>query len=145
MSDCCSGDTCSVTGPKKHRCPVNGHFYPAVESRTIYHHIAKSWRWNNGDKSYYFCDDPACDVAYFASDDSVILKSQLRTDLGVKSCAEDATLCYCFGVERKDYLLEPEIRDYVIEQTRRKLCSCDTSNPSGQCCLKDFPDKNIRD
>jgi hypothetical protein len=27
----------------------------------------------------------------------------------------------------------------VMAQTKAGLCSCDTSNPSGRCCLKDFP------
>jgi hypothetical protein len=27
----------------------------------------------------------------------------------------------------------------VIEQTRLHNCACDVRNPSGRCCLKDFP------
>lgn len=48
-------------------------------------------------------------------------------------------LCYCFGFTKQDYKDDPSVREYVIEQTRLKNCSCSTQNPSGKCCLKDFP------
>ncbi len=48
-------------------------------------------------------------------------------------------LCYCFGITKQDYKNDPSLRNYVIEQTRLGNCSCSTENPSGQCCLKDFP------
>ena len=30
-------------------------------------------------------------------------------------------------------------RAYIIRQTKRRTCACDVRNPSGQCCLKNFP------
>ena len=27
----------------------------------------------------------------------------------------------------------------IVEQTKNARCSCETSNPSGRCCLKVFP------
>jgi len=36
-------------------------------------------------------------------------------------------------------LADPGIRDFVVAQTRLGLCACDTRNPSGRCCLIDFP------
>ena len=86
---------------------------------------------------YFFCDDPGCDVVYFGQDDTVICRPQLRTP--VKNAS--ALLCYCFGVTLDDASQNPEIRDFVVEKTRQGLCSCDTSNPSGRCCLKNFPRK----
>jgi len=50
-------------------------------------------------------------------------------------------VCYCFGVSRSDFRNDPATKDYVIAQTKAGLCSCDTSNPSGRCCLKDFPSR----
>lgn len=90
-------------------------------------------------RRYFFCDDPNCEVVYFGDDDSVILKCQLRTKLGAKEAAADGLLCYCFGVTKADALSDPGIRDFVLTQTRLGLCSCDTSNPSGRCCLTGFP------
>lgn len=142
MADCCSSSGYTTGHPGKHRCPANGIEYAAVPARTIAHHIKQSWQWRGKAQRYFFCDDPACEVVYFGDDGSVILKSQLRTAIGVKEASAEATLCYCFGVTRADALNDSGIRDFVVMQTRLGLCSCDTLNPSGRCCLKDFPRKS---
>jgi hypothetical protein len=59
--------------------------------------------------------------------------------VGIKEAAADALLCYCYGVTRAVALSDTAARAFVVAQTRRGLCSCETSNPSGRCCLKDFP------
>lgn len=139
MSDCCSSSSCSTPHKKKHRCPENGVEYQAVSSKTIAHHIAQPWEWDDRGHAYYFCEDPDCDVAYYSDDDQIILTSELRTKIGTKSSSDDGLICYCFGVSKADVRKNPSIKDYVVEQTKQKICSCDTSNPSGRCCLKDFP------
>lgn len=139
MSDCCSPSGCDTSHPKKHRCPVNGREYSEVAARTITHHIIDAWEWLPSAGHYYFCDDPECDVVYFGDDDSTILKSQLRTRIGAKEDANDGLLCYCYGVSKEDFQRNPAIKDFVIAQTKAGQCACDTSNPSGRCCLKDFP------
>lgn len=143
MSSYCSSSGRSSTHPKQHRCPVNGQEYSEVSVRTIAHHIKESWGWVPTAERYYFCDDAECDVAYFGGDDSVILKSQLRTRIGVKEQADDALLCYCFGISKADFERNPATKDFVMAQTKTGLCSCDTSNPSGRCCLKDFPKSGV--
>lgn len=137
MGDCCSSPA-TATHPKKHRCPANGQEYSEVSARTIAHHVQNSWNWEDSGTRYFFCDDPDCDVVYFGEDGSTILKSQLRTEVGVKERNGSALICYCFGVSR-DNATNAAIRDYVIRQTKQGACSCETSNPSGRCCLKDFP------
>lgn len=139
MSDCCCSSKCETSHPVKHRCPVNGVEYPEVPKRTITHHIKQSWEWDGKDQPYYFCDDPDCDVVYFGMDDSVIVRSQVRTVVGEKESSDDAMLCYCYGATMADALQEKGIRDFVIEKTKVGDCSCETSNPSGTCCLKYFP------
>jgi hypothetical protein len=139
MTDCCSSSECKSSHPNKHRCPANGIEYSEVSKRTIAHHINHSWLWDSNGRRYFFCDAPDCDIVYFGDDDSVIMKSQLRTKVGVKELSNDAMLCYCFGVTKADALSAPAIRDFVVTQTKLGLCSCDTSNPSGRCCLKNFP------
>lgn len=141
MSDCCPSTDCEASHPRKHRCPANGREYSEVSAKTIAHHIRDSWTWVGDAGRYFFCDDPSCDVVYFGDDGTTILKSQLRTRVGVKEAADNALVCYCFGVTKADALKDPGIRDFVVAQTRQGLCSCDTSNPSGRCCLKDFPAK----
>lgn len=139
MSDCCSSSSCDRAQPKRHRCPVNGREYAEVSARTIAHHIAAAWNWRPTAGRYFFCDDPSCEVVYFGDDGSTILKSQLRTRLGLKDAADEALLCYCFGVSKRDFRDNSATRDFVVAQTKAGRCSCDTSNPSGRCCLKDFP------
>jgi Zinc binding domain len=138
MSDCCSTDKHTLS-PKKSKCPVNGMEYIAVSAQTISHHIKSSWKWEEKKQGYYFCDDPACDVVYFGEDGSVVSKQALRQPVGIKEASPESLICYCFGVTKSAAAAEPNVRDYVIQQTKTGMCSCETSNPSGRCCLKDFP------
>ena len=139
MSNCCSSFNSGSVNPNTGRCPANGLEYSEVSVRTITHHIKESWAWAPSAKHYYICDAPDCDVAYFGDDSSVVLKSQLRTRIGAKEQTKHDLLCYCFGVSRGDFERDPTTRAFVIAQTKVGACSCETSNPSGRCCLKDFP------
>jgi hypothetical protein len=139
MTDCCSSIECAPEHPRKHRCPVNGVEYNEVAARTIAHHIKQSWKWSGTGVHYYFCDDPNCEVVDFGIDDSVILRSQLRDHAEVKATDDNTMVCYCFGVTKADAHSDPGIRNYVVAQTKLGLCSCETRNPSGRCCLTDFP------
>ena len=139
MADCCSTTENKAVHPGKRCCPVCGMEGAVVQIRTISHHLRQAWKWEHKDIHYYFCNGQGCDVVYFGDDDSVIRKSQLRTRVGIKETASDAPACYCFGISREDALNDPGTRVYVMEQTRNAQCSCDVSNPSGHCCLKDFP------
>ena len=142
MSDCCSSSNPAVIHPKKHPCPANGREYAEVSLRTIAHHIKKAWEWKEPGCRYFFCDDPDCEVVYFGEDGAVILKSEVRTLIGVKGASEDSLACYCFGVTRADALRDSRARDYVLAQTKQGRCSCETSNPAGRCCLKNFPSRD---
>ena len=139
MSDNCSAGNCKTSSSHKHRCPANGREYRNVPVRTVLHHVQQAWRRAEPGRNYYFCEDPDCEVVYFASDDSVILKSEVRTTIGVKAHSSASLICYCFGVTEADALANPDTKRFVVEQTKRGVCSCETSNPSGRCCLKDFP------
>lgn len=143
MTGCSSSNMRKTSRPNTHRCPANGIEYRVVSIRTIAHHLKQPWRWDIGARSFFYCEDPDCEVVYFADDDSVITKSEIRTQVGIKSGSDDSFLCYCFGVSKADVLQNPSIKEYVVEQTKQGLCSCETSNPSGRCCLKDFPRSNI--
>lgn len=140
MSNCCSSPGSDRARPNKGRCPANGRECSEVSVRTIAHHLKQPWAWAPSAGRYYFCDAPDCDVAYFGDDGSVIPKSRLRTRIGAKEGGDHDLLCYCFGVSRADFERDPATREFVVAQTRIGACSCETSNPSGRCCLKDFPD-----
>lgn len=145
MSDCC-GDSCSNNSaneknslPRKFVCPVNAQQYIEVAKKTILQHVKSPWKNPLQEDKYYFCDDPDCDVVYFGFNGSVINKSELRTIVGRKEKSDEELVCYCFGVSKKLARQSPDIKIYVTQQTKENNCSCDVKNPSGRCCLKDFP------
>ena len=138
MSDCCSILRNQLSYPKKHVCPVNGKAYGLVSSSTIKHHIKKPWAWVARDQGYYFCSDPDCSVVYFGQDDSIIEKDSVRTQVGVKDNSDSSLICYCYGVTRAEAENTPQIRQFVIEETKHHHCACEAKNPSGKCCLAEF-------
>lgn len=89
--------------------------------------------------SWYFCDDPHCDAVYLSVSGVVYTSDRLRTRIGVKDDAADAPVCYCFDIDRAAALADPGLRNFVVEKTRLQECDCELLNPSGRCCLKDFP------
>jgi hypothetical protein len=139
VKECCKSGTSSRIPPKRARCPVNGEEYSSVGVKTILHHLAEPWRGNLKHQSYYYCTDANCDVVYFGQDDSLIAKSALRTKVGVKEHSPERSLCYCFGVSYAAAENSEAVKEFVTDMTRQSLCCCETSNPSGRCCLKDFP------
>ena len=138
MSDCCTPTARANKSPRILSCPVNHHDYVRVPIKTILHHIKDSWRTMLKEQGYYFCNDQDCDLVYFGEDGIIINKSELRTKIFSKE-KPDALVCHCFGISMLDAINNPEIKDFVIQQTKAGNCSCETRNPTGRCCLKDFP------
>lgn len=141
MSHCCTSVSTVDNVPKQYRCPVNGKEYKNVSPTTIIHNIAKPWQWQVVEQGYYYCDDPDCNVVYFGEDNSVINAVDLRDYPDEENHSSDPTLCFCFGVKRSDYYADPHIKEYIVQKTKNKQCACDIRNPSGKCCLKNFPER----
>lgn len=139
MSECSPSGCHDQTQSIQRACPVNGKKGAAVPRKTILYHLAEPWQRELTGQNYYFCADPACEVVYFADDDSLIHTSELRTRVGLKETSADALVCYCFGVTRLVAQTDPQAKAFVIEQTRQSRCACASVNPSARCCLKDFP------
>lgn len=125
--------------PSTHCCPVNGQRYSNVKLKTMLHHLVAPWDMKLEEQGYYFCTDPDCDVVYFGQDNSTFGEAQLRTIVWQKSHSEDSDICYCFGVSQMLARSDPAVKRFVIEQTQASRCACEVRNPSGRCCLKDFP------
>ena len=138
MSGCNDSDSIE-SYPKMHCCPVNGERYASVKRKTMLHHVVAPWDMKFKEQGYYFCTDPDCDVVYFGQDNFIIGKSQIRTTIWQKSRNENADICYCFGVSQKKAHYNPAIKQFVTEQVKVSQCACEIRNPSGRCCLKDFP------
>jgi len=136
MSNCSAPS--NTARPNKFKCPVNGKQYAGVSNKTILLHINEPWNWDGKTQGYYFCEDPECEVVYFGEDESIITKSALRTVIGIKEKSEEALICYCFGVSKRA-VVDSQIKKFVIKNTKDHACACEIRNPSGRCCLKDFP------
>lgn len=139
MADCCTSNSKPSSNPNKRCCPVDNSEYVRVNQKTIQQHLKSPWRHPLTAQHYYFCSNPECDVVYFGDDDSLITTSEVRELVGQKQTGKDRILCYCFGITLADAENDPTAKTYVIQQTKEGLCSCETRNPSGRCCLKDFP------
>ena len=140
MSEQC--DACETpSAPRTARCPINGKRYKAVGFNTVLHHVRRPWERRLTEQGYYFCTDPDCEVVYFGEDDSTLSVDELRMEVGHKSSSDDRPLCYCFDITYADIQTRgDEPRDFVVERTRDGSCDCAIRNPSGRCCLKDFPE-----
>jgi len=144
MSDCCDTSSKSKTETKrktlKHECPACHQLCLNVQTKTILHHLKEAWNYDLSDEQYFYCQTEDCDVVYFSdeSNGKTLRKKDLRTAIGIKEQDNKALICYCFGVN-KSKATDKNIKDFVITQTKGANCTCETTNPSGRCCLKDFP------
>jgi Zinc binding domain len=137
MSDCCGNiSTKASVGP----CPQCGMACKNVEQRTLYHQVRFPENQGIVSDSYYFCPSKDCDTAYFSSIGNSIPKQQLTTHQDI----QDDKLCYCFDIDKADYLSalstdkSEAIKNFVILRTKSGECACELRNPSGQCCLAKF-------
>ncbi len=139
MMACCSQT--SVSRTRRGVCPVNGQSYRQVSVRTLQHHLSRPWQRELPDQVYFFCTDPDCEVVYFGDDGRCFSRDQVRTDVGQKVRSAAGMLCYCFDIRRQDLkgAFAMGLREYVLRQTREGRCNCVVCNPSGRCCLQDFP------
>ncbi|PCI08876.1 MAG: hypothetical protein COB77_01230 [Gammaproteobacteria bacterium] len=139
MNNCCTQKETLKAYPPTLHCPANGKLYNKVKRKTILHHLLSPWSFTLHEQGYYFCTDPECGVVYFGQDKTRIAVDDVRTTLWQKTNDAHSFICYCFGVTKSLALSDEGIKDFVKTQTKNALCSCETSNPSGRCCLKDFP------
>ncbi len=116
-----------------------------VERQTLLFQLKHSQLMTLEETSFHFCANAGCDVVYFGDDGSVYKKDHVRQEVGQKSTSPDRTICYCFDVTESTVMKElsetgeSESKAFVMEQVKQKQCACEVRNPSGQCCLKDFP------
>jgi len=139
MSDCCPSQQKPNQDLKRHCCPKNGKQYLEVPYRTVLHHVKNPWDLSLKEQRYYFCDDPRCEIVYFGLDNTFITQSMLRTIVGIKTTTDDALICYCFGITKTEARSNKQAKAFVVEQTKNGTCACEIRNPTGRCCLKDFP------
>lgn len=94
------------------------------------------------DSQYYYCPSESCDVVYFSNEgDSYFHKSDLSVRVGQKEVDDPVTVCYCFGHTRQSVCEEirktgkSTVQADITAKVKAGLCSCETKNPQGSCCL----------
>ncbi len=123
-------------------CPTNGLTGRRVDRRTLQSLLLVDLRLLT-EKTYWFCPDPACSVAYFSDSGTLLFSTdQVRVPIWQKQPDDPATpICYCFKFTTQT--LRDEIResgsstlpDEITAGIQQGLCACDITNPQGSCCL----------
>jgi len=141
MGNCCAAENKAT---ENFSCPDTANKGHQVELRLLYFKVqGKHHNLIDPNQSYRFCDDPDCDVVYFGSQGSRILKEHLGEQVGIKEIgkSKDFPICHCFNFKKSDVENdiqnkgETNIANLVSQYIKQKLCACEIENPSGQCCL----------
>lgn len=142
MSNCCGGST---KIDKKAMCPECQGEYKLVLLDTLLHQLASPHNQSIKEQSFYFCSSPECNIVYFGSAGDCYNVEQVRSPVGQKQTVASRLICYCFDISvqaASDDLNKngaSKIKEFVKAQTQAKRCACEIRNPSGKCCLVDFP------
>lgn len=139
MDECCKSPKGRSPASSRQACPECGVAGIAVGEPTIAHHLSTPASWTPSAARHFFCASPTCDTVYFGDDGSRITRDRLHTRVGIKDDDGASLLCYCFKLSRADFEGDASLHRFVEDRTRAGECSCETSNPSGRCCLKDLP------
>ncbi len=120
-------------------CPACGQRCLPVSRQTMLHQIQAPQNRHISAGEYAFCANPACSAGYISANE-VIPKIELRAF----QPDQPAMLCHCFDISEASYRTAlsdgtaAAIKAFVIQQTKEKLCACESRNPSGRCCLAGF-------
>lgn len=131
-----SGSCCSKQPAQQGCCPECGSSSRTVSTATMLHHLGSPWKLNLSTGDYFYCDNRNCNTVYFNLGGARYLLGDLRPE--TLHALKHNTLCFCFGIS-EGAAKDDTIRRFIIEQTRDKVCSCKSSNPSGRCCLGNVP------
>jgi len=140
MSSCCN-----KTKATKANCPSCDLVQKSVALETLLHHLISPLNQSIDVQTYYFCSNRQCNTVYFGENGSQYFVDQVRGVVGQKQTSTSRPICYCFDVTEQQVLNEikdtgkSDSKAFVIAQTKAKSCACDIRNPSGVCCLADFP------
>ena len=140
MSNCCSTKKAG-----KSSCPECEQIQKSVTIETLLHNIVSPLNQTIDEQNYFFCSNSACKTVYFGENGKQFRVESIRGEVGQKQTSNSRIICYCFDVTAQQVLNEIEntgessSKKFVISQTKAKLCACDIRNPSGTCCLANFP------
>lgn len=134
MSDCC------LPVGEAPLCPIINAPTKVVSRETVSRHVVLT---KLPKTTFGFCDAPGCDVVYVGADGMLIKKDQLKVRVGVKESSNPKPICYCWGFDEHQIIEDfhqhgrSTIRSYIQDQVQAGCCRCESTNPSGRCCLGD--------
>jgi bacterioferritin-associated ferredoxin len=114
-----------------------------VEKITVANHAQESC-WPLGDEKYSICENPDCDVVYFTTSGSRLLrKSDVKTRVTFKEKNAPRPLCYCKQVTEEDVIKAIGNGARTFEEVRLATGiggggQCTITNPAGRCCSRNY-------
>lgn len=120
MPDCCA----VLARSAKHEivCPECNQKGKKVPSVTVTSLVEAEFRPRISDQTYFFCEEPNCNVVYFSEDaSSSFTKGQLSVRVGLKETVDPITVCYCFGHTVSS--IRDEIKETGNRRPRKRFAS----------------------
>ena len=145
MSSCCNTQAVAKH-EKKMLCPECNGKQNLTPYQTLLHQLRQPFTKElNADGAYYFCRSQTCNIVYFDTEGHIFTQGDVRWKVGQKMSSSSRQICYCFDVTYDEVSTEfaryrsSKTKEFVMSQTKAKNCACEIRNPSGKCCLVDFP------
>jgi len=142
MASCC-GARPLPDSPDPAACPVSGARGVPVPLQTVKALLTPVAMRHVTHGTHRFCADASCDVVYFSDDGRMYRTADLRVKVWHKQPPGARVVCYCFGENEADILVEIEATgaSEAVQRVRAHIasarCACKIRNPRGVCCLGD--------
>jgi hypothetical protein len=136
----CSSEGCSTSDEDDAEaalCPVSRTIGLTIDLITVKALLKGSALRRLEGKSYRFCPERDCGIAYFDRErDSIFDKHDLTVRVGQKETEDPITLCYCFDFTVADLRAQgASIPATITAEIKAGHCACEVKNPQGSCCL----------
>ena len=125
------------------KCPTFSKTNQKVSNKTVRHMLKAKCKSKIGEKDYYLCMNPDCEVAYYNSE-SVFDKSALKKPLWYKKDANPKYACYCRKITQEEVtktVLETGLTEagpIMLHLRGNVKSNCKINNPTGHCCHSVF-------
>ena len=124
-------------------CPSCSKEGQKVANETVKNIVQAECQGKIGEKGYYLCMNPDCNVAYYNSE-SIFEKSALNKPLWYKKNANPKYACYCRKITQEEVsktIMETgltEADDIMFHLRGIVKSNCKINNPTGHCCHPAF-------
>lgn len=124
-------------------CPSCSKTGQKVANETVKNLVQANCQSNVGEKDFYLCMNPNCDIAYYNSE-SVFEKSALKKLLWYKKNSTPKYACCCRKITQEE--VTKTVMDTgltkagpIMQHLRGNVESnCKINNPTGHCCFPAF-------